>query len=230
VPDVKHFDQGAALDAAMDLFWRRGYEATTVGDLVAELGISRSSLYATFGDKAALYARALARYCEVEAGPRHALLHGDGPVLDAVRQVLEGIARAPEIHPDRRGCLVVNAAMERVPDDRATADAVAAQLGRFADALTAALRRGQARGELDPGQDPAALAHFLVSVVQGMRVVGKATTSSAALRDTVEVAIAAIRPGAEVAGARTSGYPPEERRSEDPAPSARSPHGRTPGR
>lgn len=199
MPDVKHFDRDLALDAAMDLFWRRGYEATSMADLVSELGISRSSLYATFGDKDALYAAALARYCAVEAGPRHALLSADGPVRGAIRTLLEGIAAAPEQHPDRRGCLVVNAAMERVPADPSTADAVAAQLERFAAALHAAIARGQRAGELDSRQDAVALAHFLVTVVQGMRVVGKASNDPAMLRDSVDVALAAVRPAPEAA-------------------------------
>ena len=194
--DVKHFDPEAALDRAMALFWRQGYEATSVGDLVAELGVSRSSLYATFGDKPALFQAALERYRRVEAGPRHDLLTGDGPVLDAIRALLEGIAAAPAVHPDRRGCLIVNAAMERVPADAATSAVVAAQLGSFEEALAGALRRGQDRGELDRGQDATALARFLVTVVQGMRVVGKAGADPAVLGDVVEVALAAIRPAA----------------------------------
>jgi len=194
VTDVKHFDQHATLARAMDLFWRRGYEATSVQDLVDELGISRSSLYATFGDKDALFQAALEHYCGTEAGPRHELLHGDRPVREAVRELLEGIAAAPDIHPDRRGCLVVNAAMERIPADPVTARAVAAQFERFEDALHDALRRGQERGQLDAAEDPRALARFLVAVVQGMRVVGKAGRDPAHLGDVVEVALRALGP------------------------------------
>jgi TetR/AcrR family transcriptional repressor of nem operon len=196
VADVKHFDPERALERATDLFWRQGYEATSVQDLVDELGVSRSSLYATFGDKDRLFQAALRHYCRTEAGPRHALLHRDGPVLDAVRELLEGIAAAPAAHPDRRGCLVVNAGMERVPADPATAEAVRGQLARFEAALLAALERGRDRGELDPEQDPRALARFLVTVVQGMRVVGKATNDPALLDDVVAVALGAIRPAA----------------------------------
>jgi len=194
VTDVKHFNPDAALDRAMKLFWRQGYEATSMQDLVAELGLSRSSLYATFGDKQALFQAALEHYRRVEAGPRHELLAGDGPVLEAVRTLLEGIAAAPSVHPDRRGCLIVNAAMERVPADPATARAVAAQLRRFEEALARALRRGQERGELDRDQDATALARFLVTVVQGMRVVGKAGADPTVLDDVVDVAVAALRP------------------------------------
>lgn len=190
---IKTFDADATLDLAMDLFWRKGYSETSVQDLVDELGISRSSLYATFGDKDQLFHQSFARYCATEAGPRHELLTRDGSVLDALRELLLGLAMAPERHPDRRGCLVVNAAMERVPDDPATTAAVTAQLGRFEEALYAALRRGQAAGEIDMGRDARALARFLVSVVQGMRVVGKATADRDALRDTAEVALDAVR-------------------------------------
>lgn len=192
---VKTFDPDATLARALDLFWRRGHAATGVQDLVDELGISRSSLYATFGGKDQLYLAAFERYCAQEAGPRHALLAADGSVLDALRALLTGLAEAPERYPDRRGCLVVNTAMELVPADPDATAAVEAQLERLERALLAAVRRGQAQGEIPPRRDPVALARFLVTVVQGMRVVGKATGDTAALRDTVEVAVAAVAGG-----------------------------------
>ena len=197
---VKTFDSDAALDAAMDLFWRRGYADTSVQDLVDELGISRSSLYATFGDKDQLFQQAFGRYCMTEAGPRHELLTRDGSVLNALRELLYGLAHAPEHYPDRRGCLVVNSAMERVPSDPATTALVTAQLGRLEEALYAALRRGQVAGEIDPSRDARTMARFLVSVIQGMRVIGKATADRSTLRDTTDVALDAVqasRPDAE---------------------------------
>lgn len=189
---LKTFDPDAALDRAMDLFWRRGYEATGMQDLVDELGLSRSSLYNTFGGKDQLYLAAFERYCALEAGPRHAMLTREGSVLDGLRELLVSLAEAPEHYPDRRGCLVVNTAMERVPGDPQATAAVEAQLGRLERALLAAVRRGQAQGEIPEERDPLALARFLVSIVQGMRVVGKATGDGAALRDTLEVALAAV--------------------------------------
>jgi len=190
---VKTFDSEAAIDAAMDLFWRKGYADTSVQDLVNELGISRSSLYATFGDKDQLFQQVFSRYTATEAGPRHGLLTRDGSVLDALRELLYGLAQAPEHYPDRRGCLVVNAAMERVPYDPATTALVTAQLGRLEEALYAALRRGQVAGDIDPDRDARTMARFLVSVIQGMRVVGKATADRTTLRDTADVALDAVR-------------------------------------
>lgn len=192
--DVKHFDPETALDRAMTMFWRQGYEATSIGHLVAELGLSRSSLYATFGDKQALFLAALARYRRLEAGPRHAALTAEAPVLDTLHALLQDIAAAPSVHPDQRGCLIVNAAMERIPADPATAAVVAEQLEHFEAALATALRRGQARGELDDAQDTTALARFLVTLVQGMRVVGKAGADPTVLQDVIDVAMGAIRP------------------------------------
>jgi len=192
MPRIKTFDPDALVDRAMDLFWRHGYEATSVQDLVDELRISRSSLYATFGGKDELFQAAFERYCAIEAGPRHELLTRPGSVLDVLGELLIGLAEAPRIHPDRRGCLVVNSAMERVPRDPTTTAAVAAQLGRLEHVLCATIRRGQAGGEIDPDRDALTLARFLVAVVQGMRVVGKATADRAALRDTVAVTLAAI--------------------------------------
>lgn len=224
---VKTFDPDAVLDAATDLFWRRGFADTGIQDLVDELGISRSSLYATFGDKDRLFQMALARYCTTEAGPRHELLTRDGSVRDALRQLLLGLAHAPEQHPDRRGCLIVNAAMERVPGDSATTVAITDQLGRLEEALYSTVRRGQASGEIDRARDARALARFLVCVVQGMRVLGKATADREALLDTVDVALeAVVGVGTAEGGAAEERAAPREdavrcprRVDDEPAPS-----------
>jgi len=189
---LKTFDEETVLDRAMDLFWRQGYEGTGVQDLVDELGISRSSLYATFGGKEQLFLRSFERYCSREAGPRHALLTGPGSPLAGIRALLLGLADAPSEYPDRRGCLVVNSAMERIPGDAGTTAAVTGQLARLEEALHATLRRAQAEGEVDPAADARAQARFLVAIVQGMRVVGKATADRRALLDTVDVAVAAL--------------------------------------
>lgn len=189
---TKQFEPDLALDRAMDLFWRQGYEATSVQDLVDHLAVSRSSLYDTFGGKEQLFQQALANYCRREAGPRHELLSGPGSALDALRALLVGLARAPEAHPDRRGCMVVNAAMERIPADARTTAAVGAQLARFEEALYAVVRRGQQAGEVASERDPRSLARFLVTVVQGMRVVEKASADPELLLDAAEVALGAV--------------------------------------
>lgn len=188
----KEFDPDVALSRAMDLFWSRGYEATGVADLVEHLGIARASLYATFGSKEQLFRRAIERYLETQAGPVIAELGEPGPVLPRLEAMLLRLADVATNDPHRRGCFVVNAAMERLPADLALGDRVAAHLRADVTAIAAALTRARASGELSSNADPLPLARFLVTTIQGLRVVGKGTADPDLLRDTVTVAMAAL--------------------------------------
>jgi len=189
----KEFDPDVALDRAMDLFWTQGYEATGVADLVEHLGVARASLYATFGSKATLYLLALDRYCDQVAGPVIDALEQPGPVLPRIRAMLEHLAAVAELDADRRGCLVVNAAMERVPADGPVTARIVDHLDKDVDVLSRALQRARDQGEIGADADPVALARFLVTTILGLRVVGKATARSDVLDDVVAVALGALR-------------------------------------
>lgn len=197
---TKAFDPDATLDRAMEFFWAHGYAAAGVDELLRHLGLSRSSLYATYGSKEELFRRALERYLEREARPALAALAEPGPVLPVLRRMLLRLADVERHDPERRGCMVVNTAMERIPADDASAATIRAHLAADVDVLAAALRRAQAQGEVGDDRDPVALARFLVTLIQGLRVVGKATADLDALRDTVDVALAAV--GGEPPGAQ----------------------------
>ncbi len=188
----KEFDPDRALEQAMELFWARGYEATGIADLVEHLGIARASLYATFGNKRRLYGLALDRYCEQRAGPVIDALEAPGPVLPRLRAMLEHLADAPATDHESRGCLVVNATIERVPADAAVTQRVRDHLRKDEDVLTRALARAQQQGEIGADLDPRATARFLVATVQGLRVVGKTTVDPAALHDVVGVALRSL--------------------------------------
>lgn len=190
---TKEFDADVALHRAMELFWTQGYEATGIADLVEHLGIGRASIYATFGSKAELYRRALDRYCECEAGPVIDALEQPGPVLPRIRGMLEHLALLAETDADRRGCMVVNAAMERVPDDGPVTALIVQHLAKDEAAFSRALARAQRQGEIGADRDPVALARFLVTTIQGLRVVGKTTARSDVLDDVVAVALNALR-------------------------------------
>lgn len=188
---TKEFDPDAALQAAMELFWAKGYEATSVADLVEHLGIGRGSLYTTFGDKHQLYLAALRRYQETQP-PVVELLSQPGPVLPAVRALVERYAEEAACDTERRGCMLVNAATERLPADRQVARVVEAGWDTLETALTAALIRARAQGELSPDKDPRALARFLLVVLQGIRVVGKGEASASRVRDAAAQAFAIL--------------------------------------
>lgn len=177
--------------AAREVFWRQGFESTSVADLVAATGIGRQSLYDTFGDKAGIYQRALSGYCDDQLGQLAASLVGDGPVLDRLRMLFEGTVRSALSDPDRRGCFVVNAGTESPCAQ--TARAVDAQIGRLGQAFTAALTTARARGELPGDADVVALGRFLVTTLVGLQALARAHPDPDLLRDSVAVALETLR-------------------------------------
>ncbi|WBO66489.1 TetR/AcrR family transcriptional regulator [Streptomyces camelliae] len=190
---TKEFDPDAALQAALELFWRRGYEATSMADLVEHLGIGRASLYATFGNKHELYLRALDRYGQIQNPLLTRELSRPGPVLPAVRAVVRRFAAEATAEPTReQGCLVTNAAVELAPHDPAAARRVAHSWDHAETLLHSALTRAQAQGELPENRDPLTLARMLLVLLQGLRVAGKASTDPARVRDAAEQALALL--------------------------------------
>jgi TetR/AcrR family transcriptional repressor of nem operon len=190
---TREFDTDAAVADAMDLFWARGYEATSLNDLTDALGIGRGSLYAAFGSKEGLYQAALDRYRQQCVRPMLDVLGRDAPDVRATLRDLFTIQIDDAVSDERRrGCMVVNAATERVPHDRATTETVRGVLDGNANALTDALVSAQRRGELSPGKDPAALGAFLATFMTGLRVATKTHPNRDILLRTVEVALTTL--------------------------------------
>lgn len=190
---TKEFDPEAALQAALELFWQRGYEATSMSDLVTHLGIGRASIYATFGSKHELYLRALDRYDRAGLPPIVRELSQPGPALPAVRAVVRRYAtEAADEQLRRDGCMVTNTAAELAPHDPAAARHVERNWDQLETVLHSALVRAQAQGELPPDRDPLALARMLLVLLQGLRVVGKASADPARVRDAAEQALALL--------------------------------------
>jgi TetR/AcrR family transcriptional repressor of nem operon len=190
VARTKEFDPDVALDQAMELFWQRGYEATSMAQLTDRLGIGRASLYATFGDKRQLYLKALQRYLEARDPSPVELLSQPGAALPAVRTLVGLYVQESIDDEQRKGCLVVNSATELLPRDRPVARLVESSWDTLEVALTSALTRARAQGELPESKDPRALARFLLVFLQGVRVMGKASPHAERLRDAADHALA----------------------------------------
>ncbi|MFF7857285.1 TetR family transcriptional regulator [Streptomyces sp. NPDC007904] len=189
----KEFDPDAVLQSALELFWRRGYEATSMADLVEHLGIGRASIYATYGNKRELYLKALDRYGESRDPHLLRQLSRPGPALPAVRSVVRGFAaEAADDARRRAGCFVTNTAAELAPHDTAAARRVELSWEHLETLLHSALVRAQEQGELPPERDPRALARMLLVLMQGLRVVGKASADPGRVRDAAEQALALL--------------------------------------
>lgn len=172
----KEFDPEQIADAAMQVFWQRGYAATSIQDLVEGTGLSRSSLYNAFDSKHGLYTCALKRYQE-RSNANIALLAQDAPAKELVRQLLLRIVDDELDDTQRLGCLAANAALEVAGQDPEVAELVAQNFRRVEAALERVLRRGQEQGDIDPDKNPRALASFVVCTVQGLRVLGKGSAA-----------------------------------------------------
>jgi TetR/AcrR family transcriptional repressor of nem operon len=189
---TKEFDPDAALRAALELFWLRGYAATSMADLVEHLGVARAGIYATFGGKHELYLKALDRYRQDADPSAVETLSQPGPALPAVRSVVRRHADQCLADGERRGCLLVNTAVELAPHDPQAARRVESSWTTLETALTSALTRARAQAELPADKDPAALARFLLTVLQGLRVIAKGAPDPARSRDAAELALSVL--------------------------------------
>lgn len=189
-----HFDPDEASDAAMRVFWRKGYAATSIQDLVDATGLSRSSLYNSFESKQGVFQQALRRYHEHTAALVE-LLTQDGSAVERVRALLSSIV-SDELHDEAcAGCLVANTALEMGGRDVAVTELLAEHFGALETALTALMQRGQAQGEIDRKKSPQALARFVLATIQGLRVIARGHADPQQvrrLRDVVQVAVSAL--------------------------------------
>lgn len=189
---TKEFDPDTALQAALELFWERGYEATTMSALVERLGVARAGIYAAFGSKHELYLRALGRYGELCDPVLLEELSRPGPALPAVRALVGRFAEEAAADERHRGCFITNTAVELAPHDRDAARRVEASWDVLETALTSALLRARAQGELAAGREPRGLARMLLVLLQGVRVVGKAGGDRERGRDAARQVLALI--------------------------------------
>ena len=190
---TKEFEPEKALTMAMDLFWRRGYEATSVHDLLEEMGIGRGSMYDTFGDKRALFLEALDRFEETRVSRADEILEGSASAVEGIRRLFETTIEGLVSYEPRRGCLLANTAVELAPHDEQVARRISRYVRRTEDAFERALVRGRATGEIPADKDPKALARFLVSTLHGVRVLARAGVDRAVLDDSVRTALEVLR-------------------------------------
>ncbi len=195
MPRPKEFDPDTILDQAVDVFWARGYEGTSIQNLVDALGINRSSLYATFGDKQELYLAALQRYGQNTLGLVAETLNGPGPVHQAIGALFDAAVDPVEQNQDRRGCLICNAAVEQAPHDPAIEAEVKADFKFIEDGFAKALDRAKAAGEIDAASDAGAIAKYLTTNYMGLRVMAKAGHDPATLRDVANVTLSVLGKG-----------------------------------
>jgi len=176
-----------ALERAMKLFWRQGYEGTSLSDLTRELGITRASLYAAFESKEALFLKALDLY-EARAGYREAALTAPTASVYA-RALLEGAA---DLHGDKKnppGCLGVQGALACAPQSEEIRTELIRRRKVGESIIRERLKRFKAAGDLPPDADAADLARFLSIVIYGITVQAAGGATRKELRNAAELAL-----------------------------------------
>jgi TetR/AcrR family transcriptional regulator, transcriptional repressor for nem operon len=187
----REFDERRVLDAAIECFWRRGYEATSVKDLVDRTGIAAASLYNAFGDKRALFRTALDHYVEASIGER--IRRCDVmPPRAAIATFFDEILNRSLDDCEHKGCMLVNAALEMAPQDIELRDIIIGVLDRIEAFFRDRIEAGQADGTIMTALSAETLAHHLLGVLMGLRVLARARPEQKLLEDVVAPALALL--------------------------------------
>ncbi len=189
----KAFNEEEVLDKAVAVFWAKGYEATSIQDLVEAMGIQRGSLYATFGSKQQLFLQSLERYGKVVVKQFLDILESKASAIESIElffaQLVEHLLTAGPL----RSCLVTNSAIERGLRDEATKQQVLHLLNALEMGFYKTLERAQKNGEISTELDLNKLANFLTSNMQGLLVMGKVCSERSVLEGINQVTLSIIK-------------------------------------
>ena len=188
----KDFDEDEVLAKAIQLFWYKGYNGTSMQDLVDGLGISRSSLYDTYTDKHTLFVKALESYQNTGAAKIREMIEQPAPAKEKVKKLLEFSINELLGDKQQKGCFMVNAEVEVAPHDAEVNDLVCKNDQQMEEAIYQVIQQGKERGEIQNQQEPRALARFIFNAVKGMRVTAKSTTDKTVFDDIIKLTVTVL--------------------------------------
>lgn len=198
------------LDAAVRCFWSRGFEATSVRDLIGETGLTAASLYNAFGDKRAVYHRALDHYVAASVTERIRRCEAMAPRA-AIGAFFDEVLRRSLEDTERKGCMLVNAALDLAPHDAEFREIVAAVLGRIELFFRECVRRGQAEGTIAAGLSADDMARHLLGVLLGVRVLARVRPDRTLLEGVVAPALALLDGAGGASDEKPRAAPPARR-------------------
>jgi len=165
----REFDPEYVLEAAMQAFWAKGYEATSLADLMAATGLHKGSLYQAFGDKHSLFIQSLKRYLEEIRRQKNSLLKQAPTPLDGLRAVTHAVLDIADGDDDNpKGCLVMNTISELAPHDDEAKQIVAEHLQQMRSAFITAVTQGQASGQIRRGRTPEEITSMMMTFMAGL--------------------------------------------------------------
>jgi len=171
----------------MQVFWKKGYQATSVQDLVEATGLQRGSLYGAFGNKHELYLEALGAYADATLDGIGKLIRDSEDPVDGLRQFIRnGGVQSQSATAARRGCLIGNTCSELVAHDTAVRERVASFLDDMQSTMAGALRDGQALGTFDATRDPEAVTRLLQCSMQGLALLARSRPGPEVIRGVID--------------------------------------------
>jgi len=190
---LRAFNEEEVLDKAVEVFWARGYEGTSIQDLVDAMGIQRGSLYAAFGSKQQLFLQALERYGKVVVKQFLDVLESTPSAIETIELFFAKLVEHLLTAGPLRSCLVTNSAIERGLKDEATKQKVLHLLNALEKGFYKTLERGQKNGEISQNLELKKVANFLTSSMQGLLVIGKVCSERSTLEDINQVTLSIIK-------------------------------------
>jgi len=187
----REFDEEVVLDAAVECFWSQGYEATSIRDLIETTGLTGASLYNAFGDKRALFRTALDHYVEGSIGKRIRRCE-TLPPREAISAFFNDILSRSLNDRKHKGCMLVNSALEVAPHDREFRKVIAGVLTRIEMFFLTCVEAGQGDGTIACSMPAQSLAHHLLGVLMGIRVLARVRPERALLEGVVAPALALL--------------------------------------
>ena len=195
MPWEKTYDEEEVLTRAMEAFWARGYEATSMSDLVKATGINRGSMYAAFTDKRTLFIRALTHYDQRHRADYLRTVRSSNAPRQAIITAFKDAISAADDGEDRRGCLLVNTSLELSPHDSEIDDLVRASFAEVEAFFRRNIEDGQAKGEISQALDAVETGRALFGLFIGLRVLVRSKPKPEVLTAILGQAKAMVEPG-----------------------------------
>ena len=188
----REFDSTEALSKAMDVFWTKGYEATSLCDLLQAMDLSKSSFYDTFGSKHEVFLDTIRYYKKTMTAQITGLANLDQPARKLIESLFErAVSRITE-EGGQRGCFLNNCAVEVALRDPAAAKLIGGGIGMMEDTFFLLVERGQREGDIASDKQARALARYLTSSLNGLLVIAKANPDPGVLDDIVRMALTTL--------------------------------------
>lgn len=189
MPRTKTFDESEVLDKAIQVFWKQGFNATSIQDLVEHLGINRASMYDTWGDKHQLYMAALKRYRQGSSSWLLEKIRSEVPAKEIIEDFMIHAVEEALNDPERKGCFLVNAATELCNQDPQVNQLFIDNKKTLVLVLSELIKEAQSRGEIRQDKSPEVIASFLYTTVVGLRVISKSENHDRELKEVVRLAL-----------------------------------------